>query len=234
MNRLVPLALALAITTAAPAAVANDDRHQPRVYTYAVQLDAAGRVESVQPQGFEADAVSRVLDAQIPELLFEPGATGGVATSTFLRILATHDGPRADDFTIVSATTGPAPLNLERPVFPERDQEIGNEGAVVLRLSVTAEGSVSDAQVSDTVGDVSRAMAAAATSAARGWTFAPETVDGKTVASTMLLSVCYLAAVSDASTCTWRGPDAQRFSSRAVIALNPAARLVSQIRDAGR
>lgn len=229
MNRFAPLTFALALAAAVLPAQAGDENHLPRVYTYAVQLDAAGRVESVRPHAFEPDAVSRVLDTQIPGLLFEPASGAAAGTSTFLRILATHDGPRADDFTIVSASTGPAPLQLDRPAFPERDMASGNEGAVVLQLSVAADGSVRDAKVHDTVGDVSRAMANAATSAAQGWKFAPETVGGQPIASTMLLSVCYLAAVSDAATCTWRGPDAQRFSSRAVIAIDSATRLVSQI-----
>lgn len=215
---------ALALALLASTATAGDPRHAPRVYTFELTLDAAGRVEQARPHGAGGDAIARDLQQRVGELLFDAGAG---ATTTFLRILATHDGPRADDYTVVSATTGPAPVELTRPAFPEDDMAAGHEGAVVLRLDVRPDGSVADPRVESTVGDISRPMAAAALQAASGWRFAPERVNGQPVASTVLLSVCYLAAESDASTCTWRGPNAERFTSRSIVAVQPAARLVS-------
>lgn len=217
---LLPLALAFAALSAS----AGDTRHAPRVYTFELALDASGRVQQARPLGFRADAIGADLQQRVGELVFDSGAG---ATTTYLRVLATHDGPRADDYTVVSATTGPAPLDLARPAFPEADMAAGHEGAVVLRLDVRPDGSVANPRVESTVGDISRAMAAAAVRAAAGWRFAPEQVAGEPVASTVLLSVCYLAAESDASTCTWRGPNAERFTSRSIMAVQPAARLVS-------
>lgn len=93
---------------------------------------------------------------------------------------------------------------------------------VVLRLRVEADGRVRDADVHAATGSVSRAMARAAEDASRGWRFLPEEVAGRPVRSTLLWPVCYLGPNSPVSACSWTGPDAQRFSSKTVLPLDPA------------
>lgn len=221
----------------APLAIASEAGVVPtqqRVYTYAIELAGDGSVTRLAPHGFEADAISRDLDTQIGNWIFAAAEAGGVpaSTTTFLRVVvaANNDG----GFDVLSATTGPAAQTLAQPDYPVRDQLAGMEGTVVLKLAVDADGRVSAADVHDVVGSVSRAMANAAKSSAMGWTFSPETVAGQPVPSTVLWPVCYLGAASSASSCDWRGPDAQRFSSKTVLTLNPAARLVSPLAFEGR
>lgn len=195
-----------------------------KVYTYALELDSAGKVARLSPHGFAADATSRRLDADIGGWIFEsaPGAT-----TTYLRVVVAPDADGG--FDVVSATTGPAAQTLAQPGYPVRDQRAGMEGTVVLKLAVDAGGRVSGVDVHDVVGSVSRAMVNSARSSARTWTFDPETVAGQPVASTVLWPVCFLGAASSATSCAWRGPDAQRFSSKTVLTLDPAARLVSPL-----
>lgn len=195
-----------------------------KVYTYAIELDSEGKVAELSPHGFAADAISRRLDAEIGGWIFEAAPS---ATTTYLRVVVAPDA--GGGFDVVSAITGPAPQTLEQPGYPVRDQLAGMEGTVVLELAIGPDGRVDAVGVHDVVGSVSRAMTNAATASAKTWTFSPETVNGKAVASTVLWPVCYLGAASSASACAWRGPDAQRYSSKTVLTLNPAARLVSPL-----
>jgi TonB family protein len=110
---------------------------------------------------------------------------------------------------------------MTQPEYPMRDQLAGREGTVVLRLQVSADGTVRDVDVHAATGSVSRAMAGAAATASRQWRFAPEQVAGQPVPSTLLWPVCYLGPQSATSACNWTGPDDQRFSSKAVLPLDP-------------
>ena len=216
--RLSFLATAMFAVFASSAAVASPAQ---RVYTYAITLDGAGRLQDVSPHGPVADATARAIADEVRGWVFaRDGAAGGLGASTsYLRVVVDGDGG------VVSATTGPAPERLGMPAYPVRDQLASRHGTVVLRLSIAADGSVGAAEVHDVHGSVSRPMAAAAMRAARDWTFSPETVAGQPVAATMLWPVCYLGPQADAGDCVWTGPDAQRYSSQTVLAIAPAVRL---------
>lgn len=210
---------------------------QQRVYTYAIELDAAGKVGRLAPHGFVADAISGRLDGEVRDWIFEPAAApdAAVPSTTFLRIVvAPHGDGAADDFEVVSAMTGPAPERLTQPDYPLHDQRVGREGSLVLKLEVGADGRVQSVEIHDLLGDISRKMAQGAKSSALDWRFTPETVAGKPLASTILWPVCFLGATSSTANCTWVGPDSQRFSSKTVLTLNPAARLVYPLASGGR
>lgn len=196
------------------------------VHTWALALDADGKVADITPYGGAHGAAARRLERDIGGWVFATADAEGGPSLTYLRVVVAADASGAPE--VVSATTGPAPQRLSQPDFPMRDQLAGREGMVVLELDVDADGRVSDAGVHATSGDVSRAMAEAAVAAARDWTFATERVGERSVAARMLWPVCYLGAGSTATACSWVGPDAQRFSSKTVLPLDPTVRLVSQ------
>lgn len=227
---LLPIAFAASLAAhAGQAAVATEESPQ-RVYTYALSLDPSGSVLEVVPHGFKPDAISSGLETEIGNWKFEPSAQsqGSEPTRTFLRVVV-KTGKVDARYSLVSATTGPAPLTLDQPEYPLNDQKRGNEGTVVLELRVATDGTVSQAQVHGVSGTASRSMASAALDAARDWTFMPEIVDGRAVEGTLLWPVCYLGARSSVSNCAWSGPDAQGMSSKMVLTLDPAIRLVSPI-----
>lgn len=209
---------------------------EQRVYTYAIELDSNGMLTRLSPHETATDAIGRQLEARIVEWIFEPGESDGAkaATSTYLRVVVAPRAREAGAFDLVSATTGPAPARLTRPEFPLRDQRAGLAGSVVLKLDIDAQGRVERAEVHDLAGNISRTMAQAAKASASEWRFTPEMIDGRAVASSILWPVCFLGAQSSASDCAWQGPDAQRFSSKTVLPLNPAARLVSPLALQGR
>jgi len=201
-----------------------------RVYTYALELAANGAVSAIQPHGFQADATSRKLDTDIRSWIFEPAAPGSSSSmSTYLRVVTQLSVDSPAGFEVVSATTGPAPRSLAQPDFPLADQMDGREGTVVLALTVGADGKVVQARVHNLDGSPSRAMASAALKAAGSWTFSPEIVDGQAVQGRLLWPVCYLGPSSSVADCSWSGPDAQRLSSKTVLTLDPAVKLVAPV-----
>lgn len=241
MNHAILLSALLVASGAAqadgPLPPSNDTRvSQQSVYTYAIELDRDGSVSRLSPHGFNADAISRKLDAQIGAWIFEAAETEGrrVPTATYLRVVVARHADDTGGFAVVSALTGPAPERLTQPDYPVRDQRAGMQGTVVLKLQVGSDGRVAAVDVHEVAGNVSRSMAQAAKSSALEWRFTPEMADGKPLASTILWPVCFLGAQSSASGCRWYGPDSQRFSSKTVLTLNPAARLISPLAFEGR
>lgn len=215
----ISLVLGLALPCAAFASGA--DLATQQVYTYVVDLGADGRVADVSRHGPEPGAVGDALAREARGWVFSPGASGeATGTRTYLRVVV--DESADGSWRVVSATTGPALAAMTPPAYPVRDQLAGNEGMVVLRLEVAADGSVRDAGVHAATGTVSKAMARAAEDASRAWRFSPEQVAGKAVPSTLLWPVCYLGPASPVSACSWTGPDALRFSSKTVLPLDPA------------
>lgn len=220
----------LALAAAMPVAMAGDGQaNAQRVYTYAVHVDADGHVEQVSPWGARADAVGEELAAKARTWLFSTGMrddADGSAYRTFLRLVVAPDG---DGYELVSATTGPAPSLLVLPEYPAREQREGRQGTVVMKLDIGADGNVRHAEVDSVHGNVSRNMAVAAHRAATQWQFAPEMVDAQPVGSTVLWPVCFLGASSIATECAWSGPEAQRYSSKMVLALDPVARRITPL-----
>lgn len=214
----IALLFALALPVAAQASPAGVPVQH--VYTYAVDLDADGHVASVAAHGPVPGTAGDALAAEARGWVFRPAPSGeGVPARTFLRVVVDESGD--GNWRVVSATTGPALAAMTPPAYPVRDQLAGHEGMVVLRLQVDADGRVRDAGVHAATGSVSRAMAQAAEGASRGWRFSPEEVAGRRVPSTLLWPVCYLGPASPVSACSWTGPDAQRFSSKTVLPLDP-------------
>ena len=216
----IPFFLSLALPFAAQASGTPAPSTQ-QVYTFNVELGADGRIAGIERHGIAPGNSGDALAAEIRNWVFNPdeGAGETATTHTFLRVVV--DEAAGGGYDVVSATTGPALAAMTPPDYPMRDQLAGNEGMVVLRLEVGADGAVRASEVHAATGRVSRAMAAAAAEASRQWRFSPERVAGKAMPSTLLWPVCYLGPASNVSACSWTGPDALRFSSKTVLPLDP-------------
>ena len=237
-SRLVLTALLAAACAWPLALVAGPGQGQgQRVYTYAVQIDADGHVQEIVPYSGIGDAVGRELEAEARTWLFSDGGRSGRGGAdglrTFLRLVVAP-GATPGHYELLSATTGPAPRQLVLPQYPVREQREGREGAVVMKLDIGPDGRVTAAEVDSVHGDVSRNMTAAARRAALQWRFAPERVGAQAVGSTVLWPVCFLGATTRATECAWSGPEAQRYSSKMVLPLDPVARRVTPLAFEGR
>lgn len=232
MNRLTFAAtlLASAMSTAAYAAAPGEDAMgELQVFTYAIELDPTGAIRRLEPTQPIAAELRQELRRHIDAWIFQPAMADGhpVATSSYLRVVARVPDQEAGAVRILSATTGPAPDELRLPEYPVRAQRRGDEGVVVLKLQLDAAGDVSDTQVYEGSPRVARELVDAATSAARNWRFLPERVDGSSVASTVLMPVCFFNGQPGPATCEWEGPESRQFNRKTVLTLDPAARVLT-------
>ena len=227
MNRIAIACIAALLGSTALQANASDPADERHVYTYAVSLDHDGRVTALAPAGEIPPGAATVLEQQVRGWLFQPvDDNGGADVDTWLRISTRTDG---DGVHVESATTGPAPRTMAFPEYPRAAGLRGESGVVVMRLDVDARGQVTMATVYDTGERPSRALASAAREAALSWTFHPERVNGRPVASTVLLPMCFLTGEPTPQTCSWNGPQSRRFSRHTVLTLEPAARLKGEL-----
>lgn len=81
------------------------------------------------------------------------------------------------------ATRGAGGRSTPQPPYPREARSAGEEGEVVVRLRIGADGRVTDATVMR--GDASRRLQDAVLDSVRSWTFEPAQVDGRPVASTV-------------------------------------------------
>ena len=80
-----------------------------------------------------------------------------------------------------------APIDQPQPEYPATALRAGQQGTVVLRVDVGADGKPTDVQVAER--SRSRELDRAAQRAVRDWTFQPAMRDGKTVASVVQVPV---------------------------------------------
>lgn len=83
------------------------------------------------------------------------------------------------------------PVNPVQPDYPAAALRAGEEGRVLLRVDVGADGKPTDVQIAERSG--SRDLDRAAQRAVRDWTFQPAMRDGKAVASTVQVPVEFRA-----------------------------------------
>jgi TonB family protein len=227
------LLFSLAASAQQPAGTSSpgDGNSQPVVYTYALELDSNGGITALAPK----EAMPAQVDAELERLVrgwvFVPAEVDNerVATRTFLRIAVQPSRDAAQPLKLLSVTTGPAPDSLRSPEYPVSAKRRGEEGVVVLKLEVGADGRVQDVEFYGEKQRATRTLANAARAAAREWRFIPEQADGVPVSSTVVMPVCFMATDPTPATCTWEGPDARRFSRMTVLTLDPAARVVTDI-----
>ncbi len=200
-----------------------------RVYTFQVELDPQGTLVSAALVRDAPDATTRQLQDELQNWVFNAAQRDGrpVPTKTWVRVTAVP-ATQGSIAQVLSATAGPAPEMLRKPVFPVAAQRRGDTGVVVLQLDMDDQGRVQAVDVHTKVGDVSRRMAESAIAAARNWTFRPEQVDGVPQAGRLLMPVCFVAEAAT-DTCQWIGPDAQAMGRDSLLALDPAVRLTNPV-----
>lgn len=227
------LFMSIAVAASAPAAETTEAAQH--VFTYALELGDDGQIRSLEPNSTIPADLRPELERHIHGWLFEPVEVDGsrAAIHTFLRIgvEVPPAGPKA--LRILSATTGPAADYVQFPEYPMGAQLRGEEGVVVLRLKVGADGTVQEISQYESGSRTARVLADAARKAAGSWRFKPERINGAPVASTVLLPVCFMTAKPTPQTCAWKGPESRRFTRHTVLTLDPAARLVTGLASEG-
>jgi periplasmic protein TonB len=88
-----------------------------------------------------------------------------------------------------TATTSATPINTPAPDYPAAAMRQGAGGTVQVKLSIAANGSVSQLDIVKTSGN--RALDRAALSALRRWTFQPATQNGQPVSSEVVVPITF-------------------------------------------
>lgn len=184
--------------------MATYTNHSQHTHDEPVQVEDNGQVrESTSPMLVGALAMALVAlgvwwyaqrdDAGIgtaaPSVtVIEPPAAA--TTSTDARPVASTANRAERTRPVVIADRAPQPLaGNPIPDYPRNLLRAGEEGAVMLRIAVNAQGVPTDVQVVERSGHRDRSFDRAAIEAAQQWRFQPAMRDGKAVSSTVQLPV---------------------------------------------
>lgn len=223
------VAAAIGVSAQAVAAPAESSNFS---LTYALDLDSSGSIVALRPMASpDLPALEAAVENEVRNWTFKAAEVDGsaVPTRTYLRLGIKAPGMDASQARIVSATTGPAIASMDSPGYPAAALRRGDGGLVVLKLKIDAKGTVRRV-VALPGSSPDRQFNEAAESAARSWRFLPEHANGKPVAGTVMIPVCFKAQSAEAAACDWTGPNGKQFTSSSVsVAINPAARITSEL-----
>lgn len=119
----------------------------------------------------------------------EAVTTSAIQNTTNVRPVAPPPPPKAD--VVVAPRQNPRRPNTgAEDMYPAMSRRLGEEGTVVLLLTVNEEGRVTEAKVQTTSG-FDRLDEAATKEAARSWRFLPGTINGKPSAMQMPIRVTF-------------------------------------------
>jgi TonB family protein len=231
MKFLIASAVAAAIGVSAQAAAVPAESSNFSL-TYALDLDSDGTIVALRPMASpDLPALEAAVENEVRNWTFQAAQVDGTAvpTRTYLRLGIKAPGMDASQARIVSAATGPAISSMDSPGYPAAALRRGDGGLVVLKLKIDAKGAVRRVVAVDG-SSPNRQFTEAAESAARSWRFLPEHANGKPVAGTVLIPVCFPAQSAEPTACDWTGPNGKQFTSSSVsVAINPAARITSEL-----
>jgi len=231
MKTLLTALIAASLGATSPAVLAKAEASNFNL-TYALDLDRDGTIVALEPTASpDLPLIEAMVEAQVRQWTFRPADVDGVAvpTRTYLRLGIAAPGMDPALTRIVSAATGPAISSMTSPGFPAEALRRGDGGVVVLKLKIDAKGAVRRV-VAVSSSSTRRDFTEAAEATAGSWRFLPELADGKPVAGTVLIPVCFKASSPEPQACDWTGPNGKQFTPSSVsVAINPAARITSEL-----
>jgi TonB family protein len=207
-----------------------------------LSVDAQGNVMSLEPIPNErVDRVPEIrerLEREIRGWRFIPGTIDGkpAASTTALKLFITVKPLDAENASlhIESAGTGGQLEHSVPPKYPHSAISNRITGLVVLRIDYDASGKVTTAVQDPDAPKPDQTLLAAAITAARQWTFAPELVDGHGVPGSVHTPFCYSLRFPNGSvkkeSCEWTPPGkSAAIGEGEVAAVNPATKLATDV-----
>lgn len=163
-----------------------------------VDVSAEGRVTQVELVDALPEAMAASMRREIETWSFTPARVDGKAVPSrthvvySLRAKALEGGGYGVE--IADVRNGPLAIAKEGLRYPEPALRRGAQGTVYLRLTIAADGSVSEVEpLKET--RAHSALVTAAQRAARTWRFAPEQVDGRPVEGRVVAPVRFCLAI---------------------------------------
>ena len=173
-------------------------------------LDADGKVTSLSPTDARfLPAMRKQVEPVVRTWHFTPGKVDGqpAPTETTLRVGVALESTNASQYhgRITFATTGSTYLHVVKPKYPQSAQHSRHEGAIMLLVEYDADGLVTSVRDVPDMGTakVEPVLIDAAIEAVKHWTFRPETVAGRGVASSALAPICFKLR---GDSCNWNTP----------------------------
>ncbi len=206
-----------------------------------LSLDAQGNITRLDAlQSLKADQAPKVrerLNLAIHSWKFSSGAINGIAapadTVLSVDVALIPQGGTSYRIRVEDARTGAHISKAVAPHYPHDAVLDHITGLVVMHVSYDADGNVVSAVLEPGAPRVSASLVRAAAAAIKQWTFQPERVDGHGVAGTSIVPTCFF--LSDAGwpppamNCQWTAPGHTAISEGQSLALEPAARLLTEI-----
>jgi TonB family protein len=237
------ICLSFSLCALACSARAGESAPQPIKLTmeWNLSLDAQGHVVHLDAlPNRTADQIPQVrerLNLSIPNWKFSPGTANGkpAPTDTVLAVAVAllPQGGDAYRIRVEDARTGGRIVKAVAPHYPLDAVRNYTSGMVVMHVSYDSDGNVQSAELESGAPRISGALVKASAAAMKQWRFQPERVDGHGVAGTTIVPVCFGLSPSGmpppAMNCQWTAPGHTAISEGQSLALEPAARLLTEI-----
>lgn len=206
-----------------------------------VSLDAEGGVAKLEPVDNAPEAIRAPLDSAIRKWQFVPGSVNGhpVPTETMLNVDLTLVPVSDEKFAlrIDDARTGggvkSSGMHGEYPKYPTDSARHHRQGLVVLKVDYDTNGHVTAAKRRDDAPAVAEDLEVAAARAVKSWRFTPEVVGGRALAGSAIVPVCFemvgMGKDIERANCNWVPPGVKSLQEGGVVAIDPAARLKTEI-----
>ncbi|HKE48626.1 MAG TPA: energy transducer TonB [Rhodanobacteraceae bacterium] len=208
---------------------------------WAVSLDAEGRVAKLEAVDKTPEAIRVPLDAAIRKWQFMPGTVNGqpVPTDTMLTLDVTLVPAGEDKYAlrVDDARTGGAvkskDMHGDYPKYPSNAVRHHRQGLVVLRVDYDAKGHVLAAKRQADAPAVADDLEVAAARAVKSWWFTPEVVGGHALAGSAIVPICFelvgMGKEIERANCNWAPQGVKSLQEGGVVAIEPAARLKTDI-----
>ncbi|HVX03907.1 MAG TPA: M56 family metallopeptidase [Rhodanobacteraceae bacterium] len=171
-------------------------KHEQGMVVLDVTIDARGHVSgvAVDPKGTTAAAILQdAAMAAAKEWRYAPGHKHGKAVGGVVRIPVnfslTEDGPTAGASASSSPSVDISYKDRNPPHYPKEAIRKGEQGNVVLDVTVDATGKVTGVQVDQHGTDASTDLQVAAIQGAENWKFNPGREDGKPIGGVIQVPV---------------------------------------------
>lgn len=180
------------------------------VIQWTLSLDAEGKVESMKPVDRDHfPDLRRQIEPLVRAWHFTPGKLDGRSAPTettlgvSVELAAESTNALSYHGRLVGASTGGTFRHVVKPQYPAHAIVAHDEGEVMLRIEYDSNGVVTSARaVPEMSADhVSAELTDAALGAVRKWTFKPETVGGRGIASAALVPICFKMSEEH---CQWK------------------------------
>jgi protein TonB len=129
------------------------------------------------------------VDMPVVAITEAPAETSAIVNTTNVKPVAPPPPPKAD-VVILPRSNPRRPNTSTEEIYPAMSRRLGEEGSVILLLTVNEEGRVTEAKIQTSSG-FDRLDEAASKEAVRSWRFLPGTINGKPSAMQYPLKVTF-------------------------------------------